>query len=338
MKKIFMFAAMASVALASCVKNEPVANVEQGDLITFNAPVVAPATKGQAAYTLGDFNVYAYSNPTTGYTGGGSVYIKDQKVSLTDGVWSAGKYYWPKNAYLNFVAYAPNSALTNGLSVVTEAQTKTDAGNLVLSYTVPENSQQDILYSEWALDQTAASNVTTSVGTAYTGVDIAFHHALAQVNFTIKGGPIAINDSRVKIQKVDLVGLNNVGTLTVAYTDDAEWTGLSGNATYNIWNTTAVLTENGTSAKFILLPQTLTANTKLVVTYQLPSDDTNGYTVYTVDVPLHTAKSGEDTIGAWEMEKNYIYTVIFDVDAIELAPVVKEDWTNVTMNNYEGLL
>ena len=41
MKKFFMFAAMASVALASCVKNEPAMTVAQQDEIAFDLPVVA---------------------------------------------------------------------------------------------------------------------------------------------------------------------------------------------------------------------------------------------------------------------------------------------------------
>ena len=50
MKKLFFFAAIASVAFASCVKNDPAPSVTEQHEITFAAPVVSPATKASVYY------------------------------------------------------------------------------------------------------------------------------------------------------------------------------------------------------------------------------------------------------------------------------------------------
>ena len=59
-----MFAAMASVAFASCVKNEPAFSVAEEDAIVFNSPVMGVPTKGVemtgTTYTGKGFTVYGW--------------------------------------------------------------------------------------------------------------------------------------------------------------------------------------------------------------------------------------------------------------------------------------
>lgn len=341
MKKFFMFAAMASVALASCVKNEPVATVEQGDAILFNSPVVAPATKAdQVAYTGGDFNVYGYYSTADAYDGAGSVYINDAVFTEKSNSYFGGKnktYFWPKNGHLNFVAYAPSAA--TGLTVDKETATDpavTGPNALVLDYVVQNAADVDLLYSDWALKQTSANYVTNF---AYTGVDIAFHHALSQVKFTVKG-TAAAETAVVKVGAITLTGLVKEGSLNVPYNAAAAaWTPGSETDTYTVSAAAAdaasatALTQAGSINKtFLLLPQALT-NAVLNVTYYIPSDDPSGYTAQTTTIELDTAKDSEShAIETWAKEISYNYTIVFDVNEVKLAPVVEADWTPVNSN------
>ena len=338
MKKFFMFAAMASVALASCTKNEPAATVEQGEAILFNSPVVAPATKAQVAYTGGDFNVFGYYSEADAYDGAGSVYINDA-VFADKGTYYGGKtktYFWPKNGHLNFVAYAPSAAA--GLTV--DKETTTDAAvtgpnALVLDYTVQTAANVDLLYSDWALKQTSATYVTNN---GLTGVDIAFHHALSQVNFLVKG-TAAAETAVVKVGAITLTGLVNEGSLNVPYTGAAAWTPGVATDTYTVLaaaadaaNATALTQAGSINKTFLLLPQALT-NAVLNVTYYIPSDDPSGYTAQTTTIELDTAKDSEsNAIETWAKEISYNYTIVFDVNEVKLAPVVEADWTPVNGN------
>ena len=109
-----MFAAMASVALASCVKNEPAMTVAQQDEIAFDLPVMATPVKSVTETTAfadsDNFTVWGYITPAaqTSFVNQ-QLYMNGVKVTCQDGVWkaAAGKYYWPNNSYLTFVGYAP---------------------------------------------------------------------------------------------------------------------------------------------------------------------------------------------------------------------------------------
>lgn len=342
MKKLFIIAAAACVTLASCVKNEAGPGIEQGDLITFASPVVAPATKAQVKYEAGPFNVFAYYSTANAYTGDGTTtYINNKTVSLADGVWStATPYYWPKNGTLSFAAYSPASAVTSGALVATNSTSK----NLVLDYTVPATAAQqiDVLYSDWAIDQTKAKYVTLpnedpNLLGGWTGVDIAFHHALTAVNFTVKGTTEAI--AAFKIKGITLGKLSNKETLTVPYaTSTAVWTTeATSKADYTVLaaavdaeNSKALATDGSTiKESFILIPQSL-VGVNLTIDYYVASD--GGWVPQQTIIPLTNAKVGENALNAWVMGTQYNYTLEFTADVIKFAPVVEADWTIVNVD------
>lgn len=332
-----MFAAMASVVLASCVKNEPVATVEQGDLITFNSPVVAPATKATTianavAFPTGEtFMAYAYYGAADAPYAGSTetVYISNKEFSDKGDYWGGEtqSYYWPKNGDLTFCAYAPTSALSNGLAVDTE---NTNAGELTLTYAVPADiaNQKDVLYSDWVCDKVSTNQAGTNAFSE-TGIDLPFHHALSAVKFAMKAGSAAA-ETNLKIQGITLSGLKANGSLAVPYTNtNVEWTLSGDNASYvvlpeaaNASASTVLDAETTTNInatnQFMLLPQNV-ASAKLTVKYFISSD--GGWIPQSTDITLS---------GSWERGKRYTYTLVFDLDEIKLAPVVKEDWTDVT--------
>ena len=340
-----MFAAMASVALASCVKNEPVATVEQGAAITFNAPVVAPVTKAsKVAYTGEDFNVFGYYSTVAEYAGNGSLYINN--ALFTDkGDYFGGKtntYQWPKDGYLSFVAYAKVGTGSDAWAL----NASNGPDKLVLDFEVPTDGvSNDILYSDWAKNQTSenqtAVNPKPGEGAGnWTGIDIAFHHALAGVKFTVKAKDAAAA-SAITIQSITLGKLNNKGTLTFEYDETAAVWATAGTVDYTVLAQTgtgadskAITVAGEDYAQFYLLPQSL-ADVKLTVKYFLKGDT---YVSQTEEIELDTATDGSNTIGSWEMAKKYNYTLVFGVDAIKLSPVVAEDWTTVNVTDIEKIL
>ena len=194
MKKFFMFAAMASVALVSCVKNEPAMPVAQQDEISFELPLVAPAVKANVAEITestftSDFKVWGYFTAAKqdGTFKAADLYMNGVDVGLAGGVWKAksGKYYWPSNGYLTFVGYAPADAVaTSSVS---------DNGLKLSAYTVPAAANQDLLVSKISYDNvkskgTGENNVAGNHGTdTYSdGAQIVFDHALSSIRFSVR--------------------------------------------------------------------------------------------------------------------------------------------------------
>ena len=342
MKKFFMFAAMASVALASCTKNEPAASVEQGEAIVFNSPVVAPVTKATSALeTLHqNFGAYAYYS-TVDYTGTNEVcYLSNReftpnKTGETVNYWGTTNAYWPKNGKLTFVAYAPKS----GVNVPTPDAEETDAAKLTLNYTVPNAiaSQVDVLYSAWVADKTSEDQASNDYNA--TGIEIPFHHALSAVKFQVKAASTAVAPF-MKIKGITLSGVKNSGTLTVPYGDDPAWDDQNGTATYTVLAAATDVTSSigfddvaavdlNSGTQFILLPQEGTAN--LNIEYFIKADDGSWLLQSTGETPISLPMD-------WEIGTRYTYTLVFNLDEIKLAPVVEEGWADVTPDAVNGVL
>lgn len=334
MKKFFMFAAMASVVLASCVKNEPVATVEQGDLITFEAPVVAPATKaagvGTVVYPAGDkFFLYGWyhANENGNFE---NKYIPGAEISKVNGqnyFAPSTSYYWPKSGYLSFFAYSP-SALPEGGDGSLVPGTMALEKSMTLTYTVPSTpeKQADVLYSEWAMNKTAQSEVTT-VGD-YEGVEIVFNHALSAVVFSFSG--VA---NTYQINSVTLSGVKETAVLT-STPASTSWAAPTGDdVTYNVLSTpTTVSGTATTSAMFMLIPQGL-ASAQLTINYSLKNPSANEWIPQVAKViDLDTAKDGSaNAIDSWVMGTRYTYNVTFGAASIiKFAPSIKTEWVGVT--------
>ena len=320
MKKFFMFAAMASVALASCTKNEPAITPEQGEAILFNSPVVAPATKATTiadavAFPHTNFDAYAwYSASEFDAENDAAVYFSKKTFTDAGSYWSATQAYWPKNGVLSFVAYAPAAEVTSPVCT---------AAKLTFNYTVAAEmaNQKDLLYSDWVFNKTSVNQAGTNAFSE-TGIDLPFHHALSAVDFKLKAAD-ADAASLIKIKSITLNAVKNTGTLTVLNTNAAEWSDVNGSANYTVLanadgeaNATVITTtatDVSVDAEFMLMPQTTT--TTLSVAYYMSTE--GGWIAQSTPVNLSLA---------WEKGTRYTYTIVFDLDEIKLAPVVKEDW------------
>lgn len=353
MKKLFFIAAIACVALASCVKNEPAPSVTQQDEITFSAPVVGLTTKAEISGTTFPitvaFNVWAWYH-VGDFANSGDLYMDEVTVSHTEGnfdandngtnAWKPTKpYYWPKNGKLTFEAYSPSTLETDvsGCSVASSV----DGGIVISDFDVPTDAGKhiDLLFSDRTYDRESSSQ---NVDGGYDGVDIVFHHALSVVKFNVKAAN-ATAASAVKVKDIHITNAYHKGTLKVSPAkgkgNSPEWIPVDDGNNYDVAtadtydNATALTTESTQlGSNYILLPQVFsTSGTKITVDYYINNGDGAKIVeqTYTLDLASTNHTDGNNQIAAWEMGKRYTYNITIGVNEIYIAPSIAEDWDNV---------
>lgn len=371
MKKTVFIAALAVVAMASCTKNELKVPSNGTDAVISFQPVVANATK--AGYITNSsiapvgstsdfkFTVYAWythnaemtasttTATATKYMDAVEVSYKSSHDDTTqgEGGWSpATTYYWPKNGYLSFDAYAPSAASTDGTF-----SPSVEHGLQITNYTVKDLAQQyDLLYS------TRTLNKTTSTGgnnDTYDGVDIKFKHALSAIEVTAK--TFADYSDAIKLKKITILNAYNKGNFSQGMTDavtesSAAWDP-SNETEYVLFTNDSgvVLDQTGLSSEStpnaisnaILLPQDFshTGGNKvsIKVDYTIKCDAGDLAQSYTVDLSTTSgseAGGASASLSAWQIGKRYTYNFIFTLDEVYFAPKV-EDWKDVTVNKID---
>lgn len=333
MKKLFLLSAAALMVLASCTKDEVAQTPDQK--ITFSSPVVKPSTKvivDDIYPTTENFNVsaiYTTSNFTSWASGQAYMTEVECEYISADNAWeSKTEYYWPKNdSYLTFAAYSPSS-----LANVAEL----GANGLVINdYVVDANT--DVLYSDRTIDK--QSNSGTNSDYSKDAVDIDFHHALSLIKFTAKTDKqynnlnFVLNSVKISNNIVNKgsfqQGLKDDASNTYQSTEYPKWTNsivatdVTGyvveksctlKATAQDYNNNAVNTV--TTGGFIVLPQTISENATITITYTV-TDDRN-------KIPVLTEKTFDlNTFFAeWEMGFKYTYNIIIGADVIRFNPDV----------------
>lgn len=341
MKKLFIIAAAACVTLASCVKNEPVATPDLGELITFEAPIVAPATKADVAVgnvlypETGKFYLYGWYHADVDgdfankYIPGAEI----AKVAGQNYFASSTAYYWPKSGYLSFFAYSPSSLPEGGDGSLAAPAEIGLSKSMTLTYTVPSTQakQVDLLYSDWAMNKTVANEITTNKG-SYNGVEIVFNHALSAVIFSFSGV-----ENMYQINSVTLSGVKKTAVLTSTPTS-ANWAAPTGETvTYTVLpeGTYAVSGTAKVSDMLMLIPQSL-ANAQLTINYSLKNPSAAEWIAQEAKViALNTATTTVDeetvAIASWEKSTKYTYNITFgEASIIKFAPSIKTEWTGVT--------
>lgn len=344
MKKWFFIAAIASVALASCVKNEVAPTAMQQDEITFLSPVVGAQTKVNGAIgatydTNESFDVWCVHNAADITNWGGSVYFSDVKA-IYDGTLSGWKltpnpYYWPATGKLSFVALSPSFTNTteyddaNGFQITT-----------AWSQGANQNEIVDLMYSEPTFNCAKAEYVNNTIygndndddsgNYQYNGVDINFKHALSYILFNVKTTADYSATTKFRLNTITLSGVYTTGTFNQKATDP--WTEDTAGATgtYVAYTNTSGL-EFGNSAvhaaaaadkEIILLPQALTDDQqKITVNYQISTDNGTTWIDQNQVVDLKNT-----TVAAWEMGKKYTYNLSIGMTEIIFDPAVTY-WT-----------
>ncbi|MGM9736098.1 MAG: fimbrillin family protein [Candidatus Cryptobacteroides sp.] len=299
MKKIYVLATAAIVALASCTKTEVVSNQEAQEIgfRQFTGSMTKATDLSELEGGPTTMGVFAHINGTNAEYFSNAIFEKPG--SGND--WSGNPArYWPLQDALDFTVYAPR------VDGTTYADSK-------LSVTVADNTttQSDFLYG-------VERYLNKSKPTApYVSVPVVLKHALSKVSIQIKSNV----ENLFKVTKVEIVDPIQNGSFVVDYssTTAIDVTPGSTKGTVETYSgaeksltTTAV--DFGSKLVFPISPSTNAAY--LRITYNMES--ATGLVAKTAALPEK-----------WETGKRYIYTVTLSATEILLTPTV-EDWTDGT--------
>lgn len=255
MKKLLILAAMAGVALVSCVKNEPAPSVTDQQEITFAPPVVGVNTKTVTLVTndniIGSLGVFGYYHPETYSTINASgtylymdnVHVSKQTYTIESNnypTWtttSANDYYWPKTGKMTFAAYYP--AYTNTDAVDDFNVAHTGNGIQFENYVVDDKADVDLMFSERSYNQTK-DDEKLQTNPQFYGVQLNFKHALSAVRFKFKAASNLVDDDggpkyTFKIKNVTVQNVHSKGTFNQGLTDGAS--AVTPVASATDWNT-----------------------------------------------------------------------------------------------------
>lgn len=304
MKKI-LFAAVAALAIVGCTQNEEFDNlgskaeIKVGTVV--KATTKAAVTDNTALQGTG-FTVYAYNtgektiDKVIAAGDLGTPFMDGVLATYGNNVWTLadGPHYWPLNSNVQFFAYATDAAATDYKIAVDEIFPS-------LTYRVDADAakQKDFVVAKLT-DQTKTSNA----------VKLSFTHALTQVNFSAKGKN---ENLKYTITSIAIQGVANTGTYSFA---DGTWEA-TGTEVYTYPTATdAVVTgadykaldqDNGA---LMLMPQAMTANSKIKLSYKVYSVATvDGKVVETLIDEITDSLIELDKSAAWEAGKKVRYNL-----------------------------
>lgn len=283
MKRIFLFSAIALLAVVSCSEK---GGLQEGfnssDQIAI-APVSVDGNVATRGYVeTGEFaetywlnlhdatkpvatprtmQISAYLYPQNGAEG--NYFVGTTFAKGDDNLWHADpKIYWPVGGKLDFLAFS----LTTEEGCSKNVNVKWDSENAAskVTLTVPaENTQNDILYA-------SAANVKAKKEAE--AISMKFNHAQAWLEFQLTGTPAGV----VRVKSIEIEDAYNAGVLTINNNSGnplAQWD-FAGQKAQNIpvdnkYNV-CKLTE---SAQFMdmLIPEQ--SKTTFVIYYVLSADD-----------------------------------------------------------------
>ena len=350
MKKYFIIAAAAIVALAACTKNE--VETSSPKEISYNAVTaknnVTKTVINTTFYAPSDpaFGAWALYQPTDWITNhAGNVWVgtdasTSAQISYETDTWknTSGTDYWPISGSLVFMGYSPYTNVSGKAAIaVAENKVKLTVTNF---QSVTGSYVDDLMWSD-AVEATANTTNYDSNGnnpTTYNGVPIVFHHALSQIIVNAKtAADYAAQGYTFTITSITMT-IDDTATLTV--TDDLTtdptviWTEPATDVTPTILTSgsTALTTSYVQQGNTILvIPQTLTAEEDVLhITYQLVH---NGVTS-TASKNINLTAGSDATLTAFEKNKKYNLNLLFTLDEIKYSPDVT-DWETTVTSEYD---
>ena len=350
MKKYLFFAALTSVALASCVNDENDNTIDAPVPLTFEAPSVKTQTRVYAGEIAGvvypeneSFQVfcriYNDDDEFKGWESDGTYITKDyfdaagEKASHDGSYWSTStKHYWPSAGHaLAFAAYSPAQDRLNAGATVTYG-----ADGLTITNFSPANDsedQYDLMYSDRVSGLTKANNGNSHVA-------LTFHHALASIVFSTseaaEGMSYKITDLSIQCT------IHPTGTFKQNYnestkTDSPKWTtSVSTAVNYSpeipaagITVTTSPTIFTAGQSALLLIPQSIPDDAQVTVQYEATTETAPiNTTEHTQVIKLKDFKlvdNASNTIETWERGKRYIYRISFgETSHIYFKPSVTE--------------
>ena len=314
MKKLFVCAAAAIVALASCSKTEYINNQEPKG-IAFKA-VTGSITKAEAtalSATHSTMGVFAFVHNTEN-----TPYFTNGKFEPNTGTntWEGG-YFWPLQSSLDFMVYAPYGDDEDNLE-----PTPTLGNSVTPTLKVPVKTIYNVNNNAYSVSTTGSQDATHSNQTDYlygksyfndgytynsASIPIELKHALSKITFNI-------DCSNIEIHSVKLSDFHTADYYTVTY----------GQETSVVWNSTASgknllvtdLDHENTSATFLIVPS---VQYDILINYTLDGAETD------LDAKIVLSANNDK----WLTGYHYTYNIKIDPKGIQLVPLVSP-WTPVT--------
>ena len=314
MKKYFILAAAAALALASCAKFETYTE-NNDELIPIAFSNYAPKALSRVGDTYinsttlvngKQFAVYAWQTANAAFLAaapGTPNFMNPAVVTYSnDNTTGEGNTYspvrfWPAGdspANLSFTAYYPY-----GGAGITAPTFSGNVGAYAFTAQSAAANMVDFCVADVVNDQVYGHTNKTS-GDSYKGtVNLPFKHMLTKVQFKFKKATGLGETTVIELVDAELAGINTTGTLTATYTQNASpavnalgttayaWSAQGTPAGYEVFVNTAnpesgseiVLTESASTVAdadiFLMVPQTIaTATQKLNVTWNVKVYDT----------------------------------------------------------------
>ena len=321
MKKILFLASLAAVAMTSCTSesNEYVEDNTPKEIAFF--PVNQKATRG--AYSIittafpenNTMEVKAYqTQPSAG------AYFDKCTFSKSGTTWKGGQY-WPLSAAkINFFAVSGYGLTASHITIADELASAGVAYTTANSYSA--TTQSDIMYAFGRGEVTKAGNALTFP----TNVPMQFKHALALVDFQVKGAT-ATEVGAITVNSITLKGATYNGTLTLTNTNAATEAGEV---------TTAVSWAAGDEVASVAVPG-ISASTAITNAYARIGNGLmvipgTGFTSFVINYSLNGNSYDYEytptpAVSSTTANNKYTYQINFTLHEIEIAPTVAE-WTN----------
>ena len=218
MKKYFIIAAAAMVAMTACTKTE-VDNAAPSKKISFEvANYVAQTKTAEDVVTLTEtdnFKSKAWLHANGEATGtdffgtSANSFVETVSYLSASNTWEPSlEYFWPKGAgsYVNFVSWFSKNG--QAPSTVNELVMNWGTNDAPMTIVTDDN----ILFADEAWRYTNNATVYTSVSGVDSGVPTLFHHALAKIAFNVRLSTVTASTKSVwdvDIQTVELKVGNN---------------------------------------------------------------------------------------------------------------------------------
>lgn len=357
MKKFFILAAAAVVALAACTKN----NVDESALreISYNAVAGKNATKAiiNTAYyaptdpAFGIWGLYQATDWSTNHSNnvwiGASASAATQITYGLDAASTANSEawrnrssvdYWPLTGSIVFMGYSPYANVSSKAAI---SVTDNKATLTVTNFQTTTGSWVDDLMWSDAVEKSANDTNYDADGNntpTYNGVPVVFHHALSQITVYAKTDKdYTAEDYTFTITALS-VTVDDNATLTVA--DDltnaptVTWTEPATDATRTVLSAaspalTTSYVQQGDS--FLVIPQTLTAAQDIItITYQVVHNGVTSSATKTINLTAGDSVA----LTAFANNTKYNLNLIFSMDEIKYSPDIV-DWEATSSSEYE---
>lgn len=295
MKRLFILATAAIVALASCSKTQ-VVYTDAPEEIGFKA-VTGAMTKADLGNDvhLGVFAEYDNGSTTVSYF--------DNADFAKDGsVWKGSKY-WPKEGTLDFTFYAPQKA----------TGAEYDDATKTLTLTIPDNGSAQ---TDYLVGNTRPMEKEYADGE----VAVVLDHVLASIKFTVQADKASV----YAITSMVLNDTKQAGDVIFEYADDgSSYSATVDNATGD--QNFDVITANTPVA--VSPASAGNANGYLV----FPSNGTSVTVNYTIGGAPQTVTL-DLSADNWLSGKQYTYAISFTSNEILVSPTVVDSWTAGSAN------